>query len=359
MHLGRHSICLALGLAQAACSSSEDKGTAPDGGPDGSSEATGGRTGSGGSVSSAGGGGGGAASSTGGKAAASGGAPASSGGAPATSGGTGGSDTGSDGGGADGYPDASTTGPDLTQCPGGALQKYSGSGDYRPETNEVVRCMEFDSRGIYIPSSVSNVTIEHCLFVTTVDLFVNVQGSGVTIRNSEFRGPAGTWIRNSYEGHHLTVQRNDFSGMANAVEFNVGNETIEGNFIHDFTTVEDDQHADGLQTDGTSNAVIRGNTVLLNDVAGATGAIAVFEGDDILVEGNKVAGGGYTVYPGGARSTNVRFLNNCFSTVFYPGKAQSGAFGPWYPSNNPPDLVRTGNTWCDGPREGQALNGNP
>jgi hypothetical protein len=206
---------------------------------------------------------------------------------------------------------------------------------------------------------VSNVTVEHCLFVTTLDLFVNVQGAHVTIRDTEFRGPAGTWIRNSYEGEYLTVLRNEFSGMANAVEFNVGHETLEGNFIHDFGTVSGDQHADGLQTDGTSFAVIRRNTVLLNDVAGATGAIAIFEGDDILVEGNMVAGGGYTIYPGGTASTNVRFLDNCFSTLFYPGKAQSGAFGPWYPSSNPPALVRTGNTWCDGPQAGQPLDRNP
>jgi hypothetical protein len=102
--------------------------------------------------------------------------------------------------------------------------------------------------------------------------------------------------------------------------------------------------------------VIRHNTVLLNEVAGATGAISVFEGDDILVERNMVAGGGYTIYPGGEASTGIRFLDNCFSTKFYPGKAQTGYYGAWYPSKNPSDLVRSGNTWCDGPRSGEALN---
>ncbi|MFT3926539.1 MAG: right-handed parallel beta-helix repeat-containing protein [Myxococcales bacterium] len=257
-----------------------------------------------------------------------------------------------------GYPGPDDTGPDLSKCPGGKLAKYTGAGDYRPENGEVVRCKEFDDRSIYVAQDVSNVTIEHCLFVTTQDIFINVQGSHVTVQDSELRGPAGTWIRNSYNGDYLIVRRNDFSGMGNAVEFNVGHETLEDNYVHDFGTASPDQHADGLQTNGTSHAVIRHNTVLLNDVAGATGAISLFGGNDILVERNKVAGGGYTIYPGGKNSTEIRFLDNCFSTQFYPGKLQTGAFGPWYPSENPPTLLRTGNTWCDGPKAGQAVNGN-
>jgi hypothetical protein len=172
------------------------------------------------------------------------------------------------------------------------------------------------------------------------------------------KGPVGTWIRNSYNGHHLTVRKCHFTGMANAVEFNVHDELLEDNYAHDFGNVDPSQHADGLQTDGTTHAVVRHNTVLLNDVDGATGAISIMgdSGDDVLVENNRVAGGGYTVYPGGANYTNIRFLNNCFSTVFYPGQAKTGLYGPWYPSSNPPTLVRTGNTWCDGPKAGQALD---
>lgn len=228
------------------------------------------------------------------------------------------------------FPNADNTGPVLSQCPGGKLERYTGASDYRPKSGEVVACREFQNRAVYIAAEVSDVTIEHCLFTTSNDLFINVQGARVTVQDSEFRGPAGTWIRNSYNGDHLTVRRNDFSGMANAVEFNVGYEVVEDNYVHDFSTVSADQHADGLQTDGASHAVVRHNTVLLNNVAGATGAIALFGGDDILVERNKVAGGGYTIYPGGATSKDVRFLDNCFSTMFNPGKAQSGAYAPWY-----------------------------
>lgn len=256
-----------------------------------------------------------------------------------------------------GYPDATTTGPRLSACPGGALKKYTGDSVFRPTSGQVVECMEFKNVTVYIPSDISNVTIRNCRFVTTVDLFVNVQGPDVTIEDTAFVGPAETWIRNSYSGHHLTVRRSDFSGMGNAVEFNVGYEVMEDNYIHDFGNSSPDQHADGLQTDGTAHAVLRHNTVLLNDVAGMTGAISIFgTNDDILVENNRVAGGGYTIYPSSTGSTKIRFLNNCYSTIFYPGKAQTGLYGPWYPSNNPVDLVRTGNTWCDGPLAGQPLN---
>jgi hypothetical protein len=204
--------------------------------------------------------------------------------------------------------------------------------------------MEFDDQAIYVAEDVSNVTIENCLFKTTVDVFFNVQGANVTIQDTRFEGPAGTWIRNSYNGDHLTVRRNDFSGMANAIEFGVSNITVEDNYAHDFGNVDPTQHADGIQTDGSQHVVVRHNTVLLNDVDGATGAISIMgdTGDDVLVEKNMVAGGGYTIYPGGPNYTNIRFLDNCFSTVFYPNKAQTGAYGPWYPSNSlmagPPSL---------------------
>lgn len=214
---------------------------------------------------------------------------------------------------------------------------------------------------LFVASTLLVETMRVAYFVATKDEFLNVQGSHVTIQDSEFRGPAETCIRNSYSGDHLTVRRNEFTGMGNAVEFNVGYETIEDNYIHDFGDANPQQHADGLQTDGTSHAVIRHNTVLLNDVAGATGAISVFgnAGDDVLVEKNKVAGGGYTVYAGGTGFTNIRFIDNCFSTMFYPGKAQTGMYAPWYPSANLKDVVRTGNTWCDGPKAGEPLDANP
>jgi hypothetical protein len=200
------------------------------------------------------------------------------------------------------------------------------------------------------------VTIRNCRFVATTDTFLNIQGANVTIEDTAFEGPAGTWIRNSYEGHHLVIRRCDFSGMGNAVEFNVHDELIEDNYVHDFGNVSADQHADGLQTNGTSNAVVRHNVVLLNEVDGMTGAISVFGGTDVAVERNMVAGGGYTIYPGTAEDTGISFTDNCFSTIFYPGQAQTGLFGPWYPVDNPTGLVRTGNTWCDGPLAGQAVD---
>jgi hypothetical protein len=293
--------------------------------------------------------------------AATGGAATGGNGASAGIGGTGTGATGGGGGvagaGGGAFPDDTSTGPDLSACAGGVLTPYTG-GDpfYRATTGELISCMEFTDVPIYVGQDVSDVTVRNCRFVATTDTFLNIQGANVTIEDTAFEGPAETWIRNSYEGHHLVVRRCNFSGMANAVEFNVHDETLEDNYAHDFGSVSPDQHADGLQTDGTSHAVLRHNTVLLNDVAGKTGAISIFAGDDVLIERNQVAGGGYTIYPGGPTDTNLRFLDNCFSTIFYPGQAQTGEFGPWYPVDNPAGLVRTGNTWCDGPLAGQAVN---
>jgi hypothetical protein len=279
-------------------------------------------------------------------------------GAGAGNGGTGTGAGGAAGAGGGAFPDETTTGPDLSACAGGVLTPYTPGAEpfYRAVTGEVISCMEFTDVPIYVGQDVSNVTVRNCRFVATQDTFLNIQGANVTIEDTAFEGPVETWIRNSYEGHELVVRRCNFSGMANAVEFNVHDETLEDNYAHDFGSVSPDQHADGLQTDGTSHAVLRHNTVLLNDVAGKTGAISVFAGDDVLVERNQVAGGGYTIYAGGPTDTNLRFLDNCFSTIFYPGQAQTGEFGPWYPVDNPTGLVRTGNTWCDGPLAGQPVN---
>ena len=76
-----------------------------------------------------------------------------------------------------------------------------------------------------------------------------------------------------------------------------------------------------------------------------TSAIALFQDfgvpTNVLVQGNYLAGGGYTVY-GGAGSkgtpTNIVFKDNTFGRDFYP---QAGSYGPVAYWNS----TGTGNTW--------------
>jgi len=245
-------------------------------------------------------------------------------------------------------------------CPAGL--RVADADDLRPESGMLVECVRFTDVQPYVAQDVDGATFRHCRFETThtsPDDFVNVQGPNATFEDSEFVGGVETWIRTSYEGRGLVVRGSEFTGMANAVEWGTDGALIEDNYIHDFGSVLPAQHADGLQTDGAAHAVVRHNTVFLDDVTGATAAIGIWAtgGDvtDVLVEDNLLAGGGYTVYPGveqGGSVSSVRFVGNRFSTRF---STSCGQFGPRYPDHLAADLVWEDNVWLDGPLAGQPV----
>lgn len=152
------------------------------------------------------------------------------------------------------------------------------------------------------------------------------------------------------------------------------NFSIEESYIHNLTEATGNGHIDGYQTEGAANGTIRHNTILIDK--GQTAAVSIWNSakssDNILVENNLLAGGGFTVYaedyhpteasPGGGYTvTNIRFLNNKFSNRFFPCV---GAFGVWFFRSNllykggPTDgWRRTGNTVLE---TGQNIDsGNP
>jgi hypothetical protein len=77
--------------------------------------------------------------------------------------------------------------------------------------------------------------------------------------------------------------------------------------------------------------VIQHNTIL--NSYQQTDAIGLFEDfgaqSNCLIEGNLLAGGGYTVYgganPGGAVTRNIRIIDNRFSNIYH---THSGYYGP-------------------------------
>ena len=105
---------------------------------------------------------------------------------------------------------------------------------------------------------------------------------------------------------------------------------------------------------GRANGVIRHNTIDVTQ--DQTSAIAIWNSrkssDNIVVDDNLLAGGGFTVYAedyspseaspaGGYSVTNVSFTNNRFSTVHY---SCVGYWGVWYPRGAPSDgWRRSGN----------------
>lgn len=180
-----------------------------------------------------------------------------------------------------------------------------------------------------------------------------------------------------HEGRSVTADHNECRGVNDGffswatdpgVDGTGDNFVFQDNWLHSFTTLAANGHIDGYQTEGSKHGVLRHNTIDVSQDQDAT--VAIWNGrkstEDILVEHNLLAGGGFAAYAedyspseaspaGGYTLTNVRFTNNRFSTVHF---GCIGSFGIWFPRGQPTDgWRRTGNTVLE---TGQAVDsGNP
>ena len=93
------------------------------------------------------------------------------------------------------------------------------------------------------------------------------------------------------------------------------NTTIEDSYLAGFYRVDGESHNDAIQSSGGSNIVIRRNTVL-GPYQMSTAAIILQANQsalsNVLVEGNYLSGGSYTIYTSdkGAGASNIRVINN-------------------------------------------------
>lgn len=152
------------------------------------------------------------------------------------------------------------------------------------------------------------------------------QGSGLRIEDSELRGGAeranaGVWSSAPY-----TLVRSEIANVRDGA-FVASGTIVEGNWIHSLSQRSGD-HNDLLQMVGGSNVVIRGNR--LEHTRDQTAAIMVKSDlspiDDVLIEGNLLAGGSYSLYVmagnaafGGCcdAPTNVRVVGNTIRAGSY------------------------------------------
>jgi hypothetical protein len=207
---------------------------------------------------------------------------------------------------------------------------------------------------------------------------VNINpGYSATIERSTLDGLNATHACIWDEGRSMTAVANNCSAVNDGiflwttvvgVDGTGDNATIEGNWLHSFTTLAANGHIDGIQTEGAKHVLIRHNSI---DVAqDQTAAISLWNGrkstDDVRVEGNLLAGGGFTAYAedyspsesspaGGYSLTNVYFVDNTFSSVHY---GCVGYWGVWFTRGAPSDgWRRTGNKVLE---SGQLIDaGNP
>ncbi len=223
-----------------------------------------------------------------------------------------------------------------------------------------------------------NVIVRNSLITKFVATGTAANGSGVikilpgasaTLEHNTLDGREGVHSCIWDEGASMVARYNNCFNTNDAIFiWNADNFTIEHNYIHNLSEKPANGHVDGFQTEGAAHGVIRHNTF---DIAqGQTSCLAIWNGnrnsDDILVEGNLMAGGGFSVYaedyspseasPAGGNSvTNIRFVDNRFSTVHY---GCVGSFGVWFPRGSPTDgWRRTGNTVLETSQN--VDNGNP
>jgi virginiamycin B lyase len=173
-------------------------------------------------------------------------------------------------------------------------------------------------------------------------------GASATIENNTLDGTNSTHSAIWHEGAKVVARGNNMFGINDGVfVWDTDNFILEDNYLHDFTENAANGHIDGFQTEGASHGVIRHNTFDVSQ--DQTSAIAIWNGrrnsDDILVENNLIAGGGFSVYAedyhpsednpaGGYSVTNIRIFNNKFSTVHYPCV---GSYGVWFTRGAPTD----------------------
>nr|WP_246496997.1 DUF4082 domain-containing protein [Sphaerisporangium rubeum] len=172
--------------------------------------------------------------------------------------------------------------------------------------------------------------------------------SGLVVENSEIfgNGKDQTQFGIINQGGDLTVRRADIHTISNGILTDQG--LIEGNYLHDPKYFSGD-HTDMIMcTSGPPSGaklVIRGNTVINN--LDQTGAIALFQDfgvvRNVTVEGNFLAGGGYSLYAGAGSkgvSSNIKVIGNVFSKDVWAKGGYHGPVAYW-------DKNGSGNEWRD------------
>jgi hypothetical protein len=245
----------------------------------------------------------------------------------------------------EGYPTLDSTGPDpdtvFTDYPEG----FSSSSD-----GQVIEGVNA-SRVIAINHN--NVTLRNSKYVGTGPLGISIAAgmTGTLVEQCSVdmigRGNEGATAIAIANGAEATIRTCNIYRCENAIAPYGGNSglVIEANFIHNMRSTPGHPHYDGIQCDGNNgDLTILDNTIFNEN--GDTSAIMIDNSagasDNILVEGNYLAGGGYTCYCdgrfggaalgglGGGPLTNVRYHNNIM---------RPGGYGYWFVQDATPERL--------------------
>jgi hypothetical protein len=257
-----------------------------------------------------------------------------------------------------GFPDATNTGvPSGTALRSVPGQVSSGPGWHFDVKGGyvVVTASGTVLSGLSIPCTLvidaSDVTVRDVRVVTGGYFGISLRHTtGVTIEDSTISGKnltsgrVGSAIDDVYgDSTGIVIKNNNISRFRTGVQVSAG--LIAGNYIHEPGYIHGD-HTNGIYTSGsTVPMTIYGNTIF-NDL-GQTDDInldASSSGHAVankIVANNLLAGGGYSIYGGGARNnrtSNIVIKDNAFGRLYYP---KGGRYGPvaYF------DRTGTGNVW--------------
>lgn len=168
---------------------------------------------------------------------------------------------------------------------------------------------------------------------------------GLLIEDVEIVGISGKRSAGLVHYGEWTARRVNIHRFQDAVKMRT-NQTLEYSWLHDLYKAPG-SHNDAVQSIGGSNSVIRGNNI--ENQLGQTSAIILQSNNDQvanwIIEGNRLAGGGYTFYlrdkgSGFGAPRNMTVRNNVWVRDSY-------RFGP-HSLDAGPGWIWTGNTHDDG-----------
>jgi hypothetical protein len=189
-----------------------------------------------------------------------------------------------------GFPDATTTGPDP------AIELTPSESIEVDEDGTVVENLHVTG-GIVVTAN--DVTIRNVLVDANerYGILVDPETSGTVIEDVRIVGGLAEGACNiGIVYGHFAARRVDISGCSDGIRAG-SNTVLEDSWIHDMRDLPDD-HSDGVQAIGGTNIVLRGNNIEMD--RGMTSAMILhghLGGDlrDVVVEGNLLAGGGYSL----------------------------------------------------------------
>jgi hypothetical protein len=207
---------------------------------------------------------------------------------------------------------------------------------------------------------------------------IRVAASDVTIRNVKIVGApdAGNWIEvRWWEGvGGVRIEHVEIDGQGTSDQAGVGNggytcrfcnvhhtgdgfraekdAVIQDSWVHDLVGSRS-AHIDGVQTTGAVNVKLLHSRI--ENPNGQTAAVMLGNEfgpiNGVTIDGNWLAGGGYTLYGGWGGDlarypvSNISVTNNVWSRQFF---SKGGSYGPVaYFNDNGPGMVWQGNTWAD------------